>query len=777
MQGALARFDSRFAPLNGPSCDGYVACILLRPIISSASLHFQRHVNRASYSRFSVVLPWLIGIAWLCFLGWRIWLYAELTIQPPVFDAFSYYDKAHGIWDDITKGPWTNPLDVEPSIRPPATVLVSYPFGFQLDFHAFYFRTVFLPIVLIFASVLIVLKRSNEGVGDGVREVFVAAFLATPSLLFHFDFANDQPLTVSYWGLVDGFLTGVAALTAGCAVRGVRDRSLGYTFTAVALGAIMIFVKPVGVLLAALVDLALVAGWGIGVARSLRSPKARSQAFIRIATLILAVLFFSGGAVLLARHSRYLGPENMAAGIASLDILRAEYAIQLSELFPLLQSGVGPFILVWLLASVLVLALNSLYGKSARETPEPGVTFELGVALLVMLIGIWFWIFGSGGFTQIRYFLPFLFTSLIWALTSLRNTLVKAPGVVNWIFAVLMSAGILNVALLFAVPNPSQAWQRLSGVDLTAGSYPPGLDQAKLVVASTPASAKRVQVYSLNQGVNDAMFESILDAQSFESATPQFHVQRPIDWLRPSTFRIEEIIGSDYIVFNPSYCSRPELAAATNEVATFNDEEVAFCRWGSGLKLEDGIEELSSEPESRLLKVVNQDSLRRSIRTFAQAHRWRSVFIDENPPPWWSEAQIVAALAPSATVVRTVRFGQEFELGAVELERIRPDKLTLNVWLKATSDPVRDDWKLIVHVLNDKGTLIANHDAPLGVWPAGPQELPYRYIRLTFIVPKEATGIAFGIYRDRSLLLADRGTRDWGGGRLILALPEFRGPK
>jgi hypothetical protein len=733
-------------------------------------------VNRASHSTLRAIVPWLLGVLWLCFVCWRIWFYARSTLQLPVYDAFSYYGKAHAIWDDIAHGLRLNPLNIEPSIRPPGTLLMSYPFGFQLDFHGFYFRSVFFPIFLIFVSVLLVLKKPGQVLRDGVSNVALAAFLSTPSLLLHFDFANDQPLIVSYWGLVDGFLMGLAALAAACAIRSLRDKSLAYAVAGIVLGTVMIFVKPAGALLALLGDCAILSGWLLYAIAALRTARQRAPVVVQTSALIFFGLAMSVGAILIARHSRYLGPDNMAVGIASLQVLRTEFPIQLSELFPLMQSGLGPIILVWLLGSLAILLPSLIRRKRQHGTPFALATFEVSVAALVLLVGAWFWIYGSGGFTQIRYFLPFVFMAWMWALNPIDDALAESGAPVRWMSAVLIAAGIFNVALLLSVPQPAKAWQRLSGVDLTAGSYPPGLDQARLVVAATSATTSLVQVYSLNQSVNDAMFESVFDAQLFDRAVPKFVVRRPIDWQRPSTFHIEEIAASDYLLFNPTYCPAAAQAEATDEVTTFNDEEFLFCRWASRLDAADGIERISSEPESVLLKVVNQDELRHSLQALVLSHHWRPVFTYENPPLWWSEADINAALTAQMALAKSIRFGQEFELGAASIERNRDDKITFNIWLRAASQPMREDWKLIIHVLDSKGEVIANHDTPAGIWAVAPADKPFRYIRVSFVVQKEAREIAFGIYHDHTLLIADGGKRDWGGGRLILALPSVPGP-
>ena len=101
-------------------------------------------------------LPLIVLVAWVALVGVGQWWAASGALEPPTMDVYSYAVKAKSVWAAVTQGPWVNPFDIAPTIRPPGTILMSYPFGFGADFHGYYFRSVFLPVALIALAVWLV---------------------------------------------------------------------------------------------------------------------------------------------------------------------------------------------------------------------------------------------------------------------------------------------------------------------------------------------------------------------------------------------------------------------------------------------------------------------------------------------------------------------------------------------------------------------------------------------------------------------------------------------
>jgi hypothetical protein len=73
-------------------------------------------------------LPLVILALWFLALGSFLWPACN-SAQPPLYDAASYAAKGKYVWASIAEGKFMTLLATPPSIRPPGTVLMSYPFG------------------------------------------------------------------------------------------------------------------------------------------------------------------------------------------------------------------------------------------------------------------------------------------------------------------------------------------------------------------------------------------------------------------------------------------------------------------------------------------------------------------------------------------------------------------------------------------------------------------------------------------------------------------------
>ena len=154
-------------------------------------------------------LPSLALATWLVFVGTALWQHIKVAETPPSYDPLSYVEKAKNFWEQARAGNIRAAFTVEPSVRPVGTVLISYPMGFDTDFRGFYFRSVFLPIVLLVAAAYVVGDRRDSSIGDLWRLTFIGMFLSTLPAFYHFEF-GVLPSPVC-WGLVDNFFAGIAA--------------------------------------------------------------------------------------------------------------------------------------------------------------------------------------------------------------------------------------------------------------------------------------------------------------------------------------------------------------------------------------------------------------------------------------------------------------------------------------------------------------------------------------------------------------------------------------
>jgi hypothetical protein len=73
------------------------------------------------------------------------------AISPPIYDAMSYFEKGTSTWKTLRAGKILEILNIDPDIRPPGTTLMSFPLGFDPDFHGFLFRSVFSVLLWVLA--------------------------------------------------------------------------------------------------------------------------------------------------------------------------------------------------------------------------------------------------------------------------------------------------------------------------------------------------------------------------------------------------------------------------------------------------------------------------------------------------------------------------------------------------------------------------------------------------------------------------------------------------
>lgn len=716
------------------------------------------------------------GILWLGIVGALIWVHARESVWPPIYDAYTYFFKAKYVWEALDAGQLDlkHLLAIEPTFRPFGTVLMSYPFGFSTDFRGFYFRSTFFPVALVCIAGFVGSWTPAPSRRYVAYAALTACFLSTLSLFFYFELYTGGPSAVSHWGLVDSFFTGLAALTMAACVRGLRQRSIGWSLLAVAIALLMIFVKPTGLVMAAISGAILGIGWLWNLKEDWRTSQ-RTHTTRRVLVVLLVETAVLGGGALVALESDYLGAANLMYGNAAIDIMRAELQIDWLTQVRIAIDGLGAFVLIWLVAMSGIWLVVRLRGDGSieRSWKLEDVLLLLGAATLIG--GLWFWIFGSGGRTLVRYFAPFLYLAIFCALPAFLKALDDAPRLARRAVGVLMVGTMTNLVLLLALPDPPLSWQEWSGVNVKSGTRPEsiGLAQALLKEPHAP-EATTIFVYSLINGVADAMFQGVFDLHALDGQAPRYNLRRAVDWQRPTVVRIEELISSDYILANPN-----ELNRSVPIVSQSADEETSeFNKWAIALTEKDGVERVGSEPDALLLRITDRAKLRASLASLVAAHRWRPVFVNENPAKWWSDAMIQDELAKAASGTLSID-DVDFGLVAVREVRLEPDRdgsTQLKVWLRAKQEFSGDSWVMLVHIMDNKHAALVNRDMALGLIEQGPPETPYWFLRSKFVLPKDARWVAIGFYRGSTLLAADKGERDWDGKRLLLSVPQTGKP-
>ena len=123
---------------------------------------------------------------------------------------------------------------------------MSYPFGFTTVFQGFYFRSIFVPIVLLIAAVYIAGYSRASGPASWLLSSMVLTLCGMP-ILYQFE-CNDNLPTTSCWGLVDNFLAGTAAVAIAFAQRSVTTLSPLCAIASALAAAFCLMIKPAGLL-------------------------------------------------------------------------------------------------------------------------------------------------------------------------------------------------------------------------------------------------------------------------------------------------------------------------------------------------------------------------------------------------------------------------------------------------------------------------------------------------------------------------------------------------
>lgn len=719
---------------------------------------------------------------WVTFIGFSMWKHAQESLQPPLYDASTYYLKAYNFWSKIHQHKLFNPLNVEPSFRPPGTVLMSYPFGFDTDYRGFYFRSIFLPIVLLVLAVVVGGYRRELDSKCKWHLVLSAAFLSSLPCFYYFELTSDLAAP-SYWGLVDNYLAGVAALATAATMRSVWTQSLAWLLVGAILSVFCLLIKPTGIFVMMLIGLVWFGLEAFKFWSEQQNIHERKNEMRRLlcGIIIFAVLYLI--VLIGAFTSRYLSPQNLAFGKSAIAIMQTELPVGWSVLLSVIQMGVGYPFIGWLFLMILLVG-HHFWTKTTGHLlwPKPLLVGWVIAAISTLTFGIWFWIFGSGGSTQIRYSIPF---ALMAAILILPVILVAIKEISNWKIAVIsifMAASVINIGLLLPQQNPEIEWQKWTGVNLTSGKSDPVIKQAQNFVSAVKQGGRDVSMFSMALTTVDANFQAvILNSNYAMPPMPSISILRPVDWQRPSTFRKEEMFIADYWLFEPVDNPSAVFARITNSlIENFDQETMLFQAWATQLTTNEGVSVVSDTPTARVLCIIDRTLLESAFDALVAKHNWRKTFVEANPKRRFSENELAEALAMTPPNLENVNFADRFHLRALSVSRIGDDT-TVRVWWKPLSPLLELDWAFFIHSIDAKGKIVLNKNFPIRFKQSLAKlngAVLFDQIAFKNPVANGTQRLAIGFNRpNQALPQADKGTRDWGNRRVIVPLPLHSGSK
>jgi hypothetical protein len=586
-------------------------------------------MKRQSQTRpHSILIPLLICIC-LVILSIGVWKHVRKSEQPPLYDAITYVAKAKAFWDMFASGHWTNPLDLQPVPRPPGTILMSYPFGFSEGYKGFLARSILLPVFLFVAALYIAASRARMSAAEHLDFAAVALVLASLPCFYHFE-AADGINSPTYWGLVDSFLAAMAALAFATGYRAVQNGSWLLLALSSLLTGLCLMIKPAGVIVAMVIVILLVI---IKIVNDINRPGGR---LFPLQLLRFVIVLSAGTGLLLvaAIKSRYLSHETFQWGNQAMTILRTEFkfAPSLENLNTVLHPAFGLNVIVLLVAATIAAIRVCVDGARTRDLRNTSIALlNFALTSIVLAVGAFFWLVYAD-LSQVRYYYPFAFVSLILLGIFLLNSIRK--GRVPFTRSLLYgSAAILfgTLTTMLYVAHADTSWQQTYGVNLTSLPHREEKSIADLLLQRARTARHDVKVYAMDLGWDfGAIASDGIAAKILRADEPAFGVSFPVDWQRPSTVHLKDVVASDYILFHTVADESKKRSLLTGrDTGTLSAEIATIGAWLMGANEESGLRQLTTGTRT-LKQVVDRDLFAQSIAKWTKAIDWRDVFTKEN---------------------------------------------------------------------------------------------------------------------------------------------------
>ena len=688
--------------------------------------------------------------------------------EPPVWDGLSYVLKAYTFWHAIAAGKLFDPFALPMTVRPPGTILMSYPFGWSPDFRWFYFRSCFIPIMLHVTAVYIAgwsrhLPRAGHWLLAGL-----ALALAGMPIFFQFQ-QNNALRTAVTWGLVDGFLAGICAVAAAATVRGVAQRSIGWSVFAALAGGLSLWIKPSGLALMGLVGLSwlILVGASLGwrFANLWYDSALRRFVIVSFSIAVLIFAVFTG----LAFRSPYFSADNVAFGHRVLAVLKTEFdsKISLSFLENLLRMSFG-----------YAVAILAVFGFVAALRRRRAMGHAMA-ALLCILVGLWF-LFAETDASQVRYFLPFGVMAFIFLLPSLLAWLQNLRASISYAAAGAAIAPALMITALLLIRDPSDQWQNAMGINLHANDFRAENEQAMNLLKQLHAEGKSsTSIYFTDTTPPLRNLVAVFDHSNvIGQPLPKVTSLIPLDWQRATTIRVDEFLDADFVAaeFVADEAERKAILAA-KQLPDFAALARLFNAWISGLTADDGISVIS-DTHARIARIVDRSLFEVALARLEADHNMPQAYRDANPQRWWSADELAARQSAPITKIAFHRITNPAE--ALLLHALQVTSTNGGVqaafWFEpAGSDALGNGWYVFGHLIDAKSNIVGNAQSHLVTQLGLPPETIRRYSLDYANRPAEAVALAFGLFKpgaqDTDFLISDEGKRDWEGRRVIVPLP------
>ena len=391
------------------------------------------------------------------------------------------------------------------------------------------------------------------------------------------------------------------------------------------LAAYSLTVKPTGLAIMALVGTAWLTGAALNVIQSWKAgtnPSLRYMIF-GFCTFCLVYIFFA----VICFNSDYLSSKNILFAISGQQILQEDFSALINwrdqSTFVYFSLGV-----CFPLSVTIIIIYASLHSR-LRSIVLTEYAWSVGCSVTYLASGCWIWLVSSNG-TQFRYFYPFVFASFIFAAPSIARAFSLAPGFVRALSIALFLAPLSWTTLFLVIPD-DEAEARLVGMVLNAGPASEEDQKAEQFVKYLRKAGRlRSAIYYISLWWSGA--RSVFRCATFENmirrSETTFSMEGPVTWTSSSVVRIDNIIGSDFILISRIDDERHRLnLISTKSVGDLYTEVDVLRAWGTVLGQKDGVVEVLSTQSAVIYEIVDRQALKRSLQSLVQGRSWRKEFL------------------------------------------------------------------------------------------------------------------------------------------------------
>lgn len=694
-------------------------------------------------------------IAWLIIAGGLTWKRSRESVVPPVWDQKSYVMKADAFWLEINAGKITNPLNIPPSSRPPGTILITAPTGPLKDFRNFYFRSAFVPVVLMVLAVFLA--------GFGVTKLaWPSALMAiiAGSLPMFWQFEVGEIHNTGYsWGLMDTFQAGLSAMAmAGLLVAAVGG-SRWWTVPALIALSLVPVVKPSGFVLAGLISLA----WLIMAIRfSGTANRKRKGRWIGILSTSMMMIGVLGGLGLASLHSDYFSTDNIEFGKTALAQLRSEWmrSEMMGDFVMLFTRSIGLPLIVsfFLLGGAVFLRRTIVIADNDWKSQAKWAALS-GVVILLLGLGL---TYQATLFRQTRYFFPVLATS----------TVLLAPLLISWCWR----AGARVCGFLLLIPSSLLLYlasPRLSNLAYELGSYGLFSGFGKLESDTTKQwldqfLEKETQLpilFTTTDGPSSAAVEAVFAQRLKEGGASDEailgSITRPFDWEKGGVVRISDIYNADLLVIDGTTrtaakkrshqinSSKPFLAKPLD----YKEELQAWKTWLAASPISGSTTVTLETPQLIALQTRDRSLLYQQMRKFIASRSWRPEFVAANEPSEFSPTEISPSREQGQLLTKPVVFDNVLSLHGLAITRDNQQspEITISVYSKSRNketskrmQPSGRTFGLFIHQLDPRGKILTSQIIPLR--SSRITKRPITYAKASLLLLPDTTHLGVGVF-------------------------------